>query len=59
MYEFDQILDDRQRPVVQGSPRQIQEWLKSNEWAHSKIKVCVGRTMEVLDVDEYLEDAEF
>lgn len=51
---FDAVLDKDSRPIFNGTPEETMEWLKTNQWAH-KVDVCIGRTMQIVSVPEYLE----
>lgn len=52
---FDAVLDGSKKPLCNGSQEKVLEWLESRPSVQSEIKVCIGRTMEIVSVEEYLE----
>lgn len=55
---FDAVLDRETYPVFNGTPAETKEWLQKNPQAHEDKVVCVGRTMKLVSIPDYLSTAE-
>mgnify|MGYP001085184536 CR=1 FL=1 len=53
---FDAVLTDDMKPLCNGSPEEVLEWLEARPQFHDEIQVCIGRTMKFVTVQEYLEE---
>lgn len=51
---FDAVLDGYNRPLFNGTPEECMYWLQERPSIHDKLTVCVGLTMKMLTVAEYL-----
>ena len=54
---FDAVLDGDMRPLVNGSPEEVLLWLDRRPLIQERddLQVCVGRTMQLMTVEEYLQ----
>lgn len=52
---FDAVLDDRMNPLINGRPEEVLEWLESRPSLEDRVQVCIGKTMQMVTVEEYLE----
>lgn len=52
---FDAVLDDRMMPLVNGTQEEVLAWLEARPQFESQIQVCIGKTMQLVTVQEYLE----
>jgi len=52
---FDAVLDQQMRPLCNGSPEEVLEWLDRHRNIEDELQVCVGRTMKLITVEEYLQ----
>jgi hypothetical protein len=55
---FDAVITDNYVPVFNGTPEETRQWLVDNhdpEATH--IQVCVGATLKVISIAEYLTQA--
>lgn len=50
---FDAILDGRMNVLFNATPEECKDWL-SEHTTGPDVRVCVGKTMELLTVNEYL-----
>ena len=50
---FDAVLNNDMEPLFNGTPAEVKDWLEKNETDIS-ILVCLGETMRVVSVPEYL-----
>jgi hypothetical protein len=50
---FDAALDADMRPMFNGTPEEVEKWLREHPDAHVE-KVCVGKTLELLHTTEYM-----
>lgn len=51
---FDAVLDDNANPLFNGTAEQTAEWLVRNP--NVSAQVCIGRTMEMKSIDDYLRE---
>jgi hypothetical protein len=58
---FDAVLDDRMKPVFNGTPEETEKWLKENpkKLDLSAHKVCYGYSMGVVSVSEYINKKKY
>lgn len=58
---FDAVLDDRMKPVFNGTPDETENWLKTNpkKLDLSTHTVCYGYSMDVVKVSEYLLEKKY
>lgn len=55
---FDAVLDDDMKPLVNGTPEEVLAWLEERinlMPLQEQVRVCIGRTMQMVTVEEYLE----
>lgn len=52
---FDAVLDENMTPLCNGTPEEVLEWLDQRKGIEDEVCVCVGRTMKIITVKEYLE----
>lgn len=52
---FDAVLDERMTPLVNGTQEEVLEWLESRPTLESQVQVCIGKTMQLVTVEEYLQ----
>ena len=54
---FDAVLDGDMSPLVNGSPEEVLLWLDRRPLIQERddLQVCVGRTMQLMTVEEYLQ----
>lgn len=50
---FDAVLNAAMEPLFNGTPSETEAWLEENETDDS-IRICVGKTMQILSVADYL-----
>lgn len=53
---FDAVLDERMNPLVNGRPEEVLEWLDQRRGIEGEIRVCIGKTMQIVSVEEYLQE---
>lgn len=53
---FDAVLDDRKKPLYNGTPEEVLMWLESQPSIQNEVMVCIGRTMRFVTVEEYLQE---
>lgn len=56
---LDAVLDSNMNPLFNGTTEQTVEWLCSTaeDWKmQQNAQVCVGRTLQLKTIDEYLRD---
>lgn len=52
---FDAVLDFNLKPLFNGTPEETKKWLlKQPDVFLDQVRVCVGYSMEMLTVTEYL-----
>lgn len=52
---FDAVLDEKMRPLFNGTRRETKKWLEENPpTSFCKWKVCIGTNMECVPVEDYL-----
>lgn len=54
MLYFDAVLTDNVIPIFNGTTEETVKWLQEHP-EHSDKRVCVGKTMHIYLVPEYLE----
>lgn len=52
---FDAVLDERMQPLVNGTPEEVLAWLESRPQFEDQVQVCIGKTMQLVTVEEYLQ----
>ncbi|QJD49807.1 hypothetical protein SEA_CLUBPENGUIN_83 [Streptomyces phage ClubPenguin] len=52
---FDAVLDERMRPLCNGTQEEVLAWLESRPQFEDDVVVCIGKTMQMVTVEEYLE----
>lgn len=55
MMYFDAVLDDDMNPLVNGTQEEVLEWLDKRRGIEDEVQVCIGKTMQLVTVEEYLE----
>lgn len=50
---FDAVLNERNFPLFNGTPKETREWLLTNE-TNSTMCVCIGRTLQMVSIEDYL-----
>jgi len=50
---FDAVLTKNMVPLFNGTPKETKKWLEDNETNETDM-VCVGKTMKLVSVPEYL-----
>ena len=53
---FDAVLDERMHPLCNGTPEEVLAWLEARREYDDDICVCIGKTMKIVSVEEYLAD---
>ena len=51
---FDAVLDADMEPLFNSTPEEVAEWLVEHAADSAPKQVCVGETMELLSIDDYL-----
>lgn len=56
---FDAVLNEDYKPIFNGSPNEVKQWLEDNKNDEEvqKSVVCLGRTLTYTSVDNYLNHA--
>ena len=54
----DVVLDSERVPVFSGTPEQTSVWIKTNQHVEEVTSVCLGESMDVISVSDYLSRAE-
>lgn len=52
---FDAVLDVNMTPLCNGTPEEVLAWLDERPQFHDQVQVCIGKTMEFMTVEDYLE----
>lgn len=52
---FDAVLDDDMKPLCNGTQEEVLAWLDERPQFHDQLQVCVGKTMQFVTVEEYLQ----
>jgi hypothetical protein len=56
---FDAVLDFDMEPLFNGTPAETKNWIADNAYEltrrHPKARVCIGRTLAMVEIDEYMK----
>lgn len=52
---FDAVLDVNMTPLCNGTQEEVLAWLDERPQFHDQVQVCIGKTMEFMTVEDYLE----
>lgn len=55
---LDSVLDEFMREVFNGTPEEVEKWLKENP-SDKVYTIGIGKTMAVMSVPEYLADKKY
>lgn len=53
---FDAVLDENMRPVFNGTPTEVLNWLNENAYAQQRSdwRVCRGKDLKLINTWEYV-----
>jgi hypothetical protein len=61
---FDAVLDEHMKPLCNGTQEEVLAWLEErrNDWRKGdqsiedkQVRVCIGKTMQLVTVGEYID----
>jgi len=52
---LDAVLDRQMRPMYNSTPDNVKQWLEEHKDIRAGYDVCIGKTMKVVTVEEYLQ----
>lgn len=53
---FDAVLDKNMQPIFNGTPQETREWLQLNISDNRIDSICIGKTMQLVTIKEYLNN---
>jgi hypothetical protein len=51
---FDAVLNDTMEPLFNGTPGETKKWLEENNTGDNSVRVCIGVSMTLVTVPEYM-----
>jgi len=51
--QFDSVLDENLGVLYNGTPDQVQVWLRDNSWA-IQLRVSIGKTTQIVSAKDYV-----